>query len=370
MRGLIIWAQSTCRSTMGVYAEIAKMLKVPVVIALWHQSTSDNDIRTVVGLNPNEFGYLPTTFVGEDISRGIQLLNQHRGFAHLFAVYQGSKVWRKLICEAKRRGEFVMVGGEAPCNMSSGFRFVLKEIYLRCILPYKVRSVVKCADKFINFSGDDDHYAKIIGWKQAKIIPFGYFPPPLTQSNFRAREASKPFNILSSGLLTRYRGGDVIVEALRLLKARKVEYRATITQTGELLDGLKKKAAEYSLPIEFPGFITMEELIHRYETCSVYVAAGRHEPWGMRLNDALNCGAPLVISRGMGGVKMVDDYGCGLAFKNGDAHDLADKLEMLATSPTVYSEICAHVAEASRACSPNAKAKEMISFIEYNQQVV
>ena len=39
----------------------------------------------------------------------------------------------------------------------------------------------------------------------------------------------------------------------------------------------------------------------------------------MRLNDALNCGSPLVVSRGMGGVRLVDEYGCGLAFDVGDS---------------------------------------------------
>lgn len=100
-----------------------------------------------------------------------------------------------------------------------------------------------------------------------------------------------------------------------------------------------------------------------YETCSVYVGAGRHEPWGMRLNDVLQCGAPLVVSRGMGGVKMVDDYGCGLAFENGDAEDLARQLESLASDNDLYSDCAAKAVWAARMCSPENKALEILTIL-------
>ena len=157
---------------------------------------------------------------------------------------------------------------------------------MRFVLPIKVMQVIRVAEKFINFSGDDDKYAKIIGWPKEKIMPFGYFPPPLQHSQLRIRTTNKPFTILATGILSRYRGADILVEALRLLSIRGVEYKAIITQDGELLQDLKNRAKEYSLPIEFPGFVPMENLILLYETCSVYVGSGRHEPWGMRLNDA------------------------------------------------------------------------------------
>ena len=363
MKGLVIWAQSSCRSTMGLYEELSRQLQVPVVIALWHYTMNASDIRTVVGLDANEFAHIPTVGVGENWQRGIEILDSHQGYAHLFAVYQGSKVWRRLACEAKRRGETVIIGSEAPCNMASGIKHLLKEIYMRFVLPFKVRQVVRAADRFVNYSGDDDKYAHIIGWEQRKIIPFGYFPPPLQHSHLRIRTGNKPFTILSTGILSRYRGADVLVEALRILSLRGVEYRAMITQNGELLNSLRQKAKRYSLPIEFPGFIPMEDLIGQYETCSVYVGSGRHEPWGMRLNDALNCGAPLVVSTGMGGVKMVRDYGCGLEFANGNAQALADALELLAKDENVYKRCAQNVMGAVDGCSPHQRAKSLVALM-------
>ena len=365
MKGLIIWAQSSCRSTMGLYGEVAKQIGVPVVIALWfyHTKSGQSDNRSVIGLNPNEFAHIPTIPIGEDLARGLKLLDDYAGYDHYFAVYQNSQVWRHLIVEAKERGARVFVGSESPCNMSRGIRYLLKEFYLRYVLKYRICDVVSTAEKFINYSGADDKYALLAGWPKQKIVSFGYFPPPLEGSHFVERVTNTPFVILATGEMSKYRGADVLMNALVLLKKKGVPYKAVITQTGELLPALKRQAESHDLPVEFTGFIPMPDLIALYEQCTVYVAAGRHEPWGMRLNDALNCGAPLVVSSGMGGVKMVDDYGCGLSFKNQDAIDLADKLHLLATDFCAYQNIAGNVRNAMENCSPCIMAKKLIDIL-------
>ena len=366
MKGLIIWAQSDCRSTMGLYDGLIKLIEVPVVVALWFYRKTEAyvDNRMEVGFSNKEFAQIPMMPVGEDYERGLRILDEHPGYTHIFTVFQNSPAWRRLIVEAKRRGEKVIVACESPCNMEKGLRRLLKEAYLRFVLRWKSRAVINAAECFVNFSGNDDKYARMIGWPKEKIIPFGYFPPPIPGSKCVRRTTNKPFRILSTGVLSKYRGADVLVDALRILKGRGVPYTATITQKGELLESLKEKARRYQLPIEFAGFVEMTKLIELYETCSVYVGAGRHEPWGMRLNDVLQCGAPLVVSRGMGGVKMVDDYGCGLAFRNGDAVDLADKLERLATDPALYAKSADCAVRAATVCAPANQACKLRTIIE------
>ena len=366
MKGLVIWAQSACRSTMGLYDEVARQIGVPVAIALWfyHKETGESDNRSVIGFNPNEFSHVQTIPVGEDYDRGHKLLCDCAGYDHYFAVYQNSPVWQRLILKAKQAGVRVFIGSESPCNMSSGYRYVLKEMYLRTVLKYKIRRVVSAADKFINYSGNDDKYALLAGWQKNKIVPFGYFPPGLEGSHFVERVTNKPFVILATGELSAYRGADILMDSLVLLKKRGIDYRAVVTQNGELLPSLKRLTRKYDLPVDFPGFVPMPKLISLYENCTVYVAAGRHEPWGMRLNDALNCGAPLLVSRGMGGVKMVDDYGCGLSFKNNDARDLADKLFLLASDISLYKKISNNVKNAVENCSPRAMAIKLIDILK------
>lgn len=366
MNGLVIWAQSNCRSTMALYRELIRELKVPALITLWHYNKceGDKDIREQVGFSHDEFSDLPIEPVGEDLQKGISVLKSHSKWHQIFCVWQGSPVYRRLIVEAKRFGCSVAVMCESPCNMASGWRRFLKAVYMRFGLPIVAHQVVKSADLFINDSGDDASAAIRIGWKKDRIVPFGYFSPPIPGSMLIHREAKQPFRILATGVMAKYRGADVLVEALRLLKIRGVDYRATITQKGELLNALRSKASEFNLPIDFPGFVEMPDLIRLYETCSVYVGAGREEPWGMRLNDALQCGAPLVVSRGMGGVQLVDRYQCGLDFPAGDAVHLADVLERMATDLGLYRQIADNAMSAAQMIAPAEKAKELIVFIK------
>ena len=362
MRGLLVWAQSSCRSTMGLHRALGQVLGVNTHIALWHYKNANGatDIRAAVGFRGDEFSDVSVIPVGDNYEVGRRILDEHQGWHHLFCVYQGSPNFRRLLVEAKRRGDSVAVCCESPCNMFNGWRKIAKEVYFRTLLRVLSRSVVKSADMFVNCSGNDDIYAKIIGWSEEKIIPFGYFPPPIPGSRCVKRSTPTRLEILATGLITWHRGCDILIEALRILKQKRVCYHATVTQDGPLRSILQRKVEEHRLPVDFVGFMPLEELTHAYESCSVYVGAGRHEPWGMRLNDALNCGAPLVVSEGMGGVKMVKDYHCGLPFRNEDPVDLADKLYLLATDQGVYSSCAENAVIAAEACSPQNKAKELI----------
>lgn len=372
MKGLVIWAQSDCRSTMGLYESVMAQVGVPVVIVLWFYRKTETyvDNRMEIGFSSKEFSHIPMIPVGENYERGLKVLDDYASYTHVFTVFQNAPVWRRLITEAKSRGTKVVVACESPCNMDKGFRWLLKELYIRLVLKWRAQAVIKASSCFINYSGTDDRYARIIGWPENKIVPFGYYPPRIPNSRCVERVTNRPFTILATGVLAQYRGADVLVEALRILKSRGVEYHAIITQEGELLPLLRSKAAQFNLPIDFVGFVSMRELVRLYESCTVYVAAGRHEPWGMRLNDALQCGAPLVVSRGMGGAKMVEDFGCGLVFENENEFDLALQLERLVTDKDLYLRCVQAALDAVTKISPRHQADVLVAEIERRCQNV
>ena len=363
MKGLIIWAQSDCRSMMGVYAALIKELQCPVVVALWFYCTTQGQVtnRNCIGLNGGEFAEIPAINVGENRDAGLKILDDHPGYTHLFAVYQGSPNFRALLLEAKRRGETVYVISESPCNMTPGVRGWFKEhLYLPFVLPMKIKRVVDAAKCVFNLSGDSSRELSAIGWPGEKIVPFGYFPPPIPGANLIERTTNADFHILVTGVMQWHRAPDTVIRSLVLLKKWGVPYRATFTQKGPLLEKLMDMAIKNELPVAFTGFLPMPELIHLYETCSVYVAAGRHEPWGMRLNDALQCGAPLAVSRGMGGVQLVDEYACGVSFNAEDYVDLAHKLRRMIEDETFYLRCARNAFRAATEVAPDVKAKFLI----------
>lgn len=363
MKGLVVWAQSDCRSMMGVYASLVRTLECPVVIALWFYRKTKDQVtnRNCLGLKDDEFADIPTIGVGENRAAGLNILDEHPGYTHLFAVYQNSPNFRFLIAEANRRGEKVFVISESPCNMTPGFKGWIKEhFYLKYILPRKVKDVIRVSEKVFNLSGDSSAALQSIGWPAEKIVPFGYFSPPIPDSKCVKRTTNKDFHVLVTGIMQWHRAPDTVMKALVLLKKWGVPYRATFTQKGPLLESLKQMAEENNLSVTFAGFLPMPELIKLYETCSVYVASGRHEPWGMRLNDALQCGAPIAVSRGMGGVQMVDDFGCGVSFGAEDYVELAHKLRRMIEDEAYYLRCAENAYEAAAKISPEHKAKELM----------
>ena len=110
-----------------------------------------------------------------------------------------------------------------------------------------------------------------------------------------------------------------------------------------------------------PGFVGEDEVVRLYEQCDVFIAAGCDEPWGMRVNDALNFGKPVLESDGMGARKLVEETGAGLVFKSGSAADLAAKLQELMKN---YEHFAARAREAAEKISPTAKARELLAEIE------
>ena len=365
MKGLLVWACSNCRSVMALYRSLAKQLDVPLLVALWETPKGDGlDLRERTGFLKSEFADVQMAVVGEDYLKGLELIDSHSGWHHLFCVYQGAPTFRQLLFEVRRRGLRAGVMCESPCNMSSGLKSVVKRFYLKFILPTKIKPVIRSAEFFVSYSGDASRAARSIGWPRERIIPFGYFPPPIVGSHFVQRRYTKDFTILTTGILSRYRGADVLLRALVLLKAWGLNFKTYVTQTGELLPELQKIAAENKLNVEFTGFLPLGELIQLYQKCSVYVGTGRSEPWGMRLTDALHCGAPLIVSRGMGGVQLVDRYKCGLSFETDDEVDLANKIFELATRTDVYESAAICAVKASQATMPDEQAKELISKID------
>ncbi|HPQ22323.1 MAG TPA: glycosyltransferase [Saprospiraceae bacterium] len=243
---------------------------------------------------------------------------------------------------------------------------IVKSVYLTTILKYKVRSQINAADFIINFSGDADVKLRSIGWKKNNIINCGYYSPPLLESAFTTRESEhwSNFTILMTGRLEWHRNPMVLLKAMHILKLRGISSKAIITQEGPLLERVRQFAHKHKLNVDLRGFVSYDELLYLYQTCSCFIASGRSEPWGIRVNDALHCGAPLLVSEGMGAKKIVKDYGCGLVFSNNDPDDLANKLEYLITDKSRYLAIVNKVKQASLECLPVAMSSRIADEIK------
>ena len=349
MKELVIWAHSECRSTMSLYREVKRQAGVPVTIALWKYGESDDirKLREATGQVHGEYANLDLVPIGEDLQKGRELLKEHcgEGAVHVFCVYQNSPVWRQLILQAKKLGLRVIVYAEAPCEMCVGFKALLKRIYYRLVLPFKVRDVAKAADLFISQSGrmGIDRLARL-GWSMDKIVPFGYASPAEFNHVEQVEHVgSDVLRVLHTGVETPYRDVETLLRAVKILKKKGVSVEVVRTHGG----------------------VPLYELERLYKWADVFVACGLCEPWGMRVNDAIHAGLPVVASSGMGAKMIVEQHGCGSVYKAGNVKALAEVLCRFATDSNFASKCRAAVAQAHDAWLPQNKAKELLNFISH-----
>ena len=363
MKGLQVWADALCRSEMSLYEWLAKSFDVPLRILCENPGTE----RFKLGWDPNEYAHLDIVQSGRTFSERVVQLEEHGDWAQWFDSYQNHELNRRLMVYAKKKRCLVGVGSEAPTNgIRPSIRRAIKEssLFWR-LVARRCREAIDAASFVVNYSGDETSGLLRNGWSADKIIPFGYYPPPMTGSTYRRRELKdwQEFSILVTGVMDWRRGQDDVITAISVLKRMGYSPHVIMTQKGELYSGIEKRVREEHLNVELVGFAEYEDLLRYHSECSVYVASGRREPWGMRINDALNAGSPLVVSRGMGGIKLVNDYGCGRSYYAGDALDLAWQLKSLMDSSESYLSTVEGVSRAVTECSPKAKAQWLAKII-------
>jgi len=365
MLGLQVFSHSYCRSTLAFYESLSKKLNVPLRICL---AKSGLGIRGDVGFTDSEFSHLDIVDVA-DAERAEIALHERSDWHQIFGVYQTMPHIQSVIRFAIKNGYKFGIASEAPCNMfAPGIRRLVKDFYIKKIAKRSLNDIVNGADFIINWSGDDAVSLQGFGWDSSKIIPCGYFSPPLLSSKFVTRDISylESVHILCTGGMTWHRGQELLLESLILLKSWGMPVRSTFTGRGSLESKLRNIAQENNLDCSFPGSVSMADLISLYQSCSLFVAPGRQEPWGMRVNDALNCGAPTIVSRGMGASKLIFDYGFGLTFAANDAVDLAWQIRRLISEPTIYQSICNNLANMHHQILPDSAAERVADRLQHN----
>jgi glycosyltransferase involved in cell wall biosynthesis len=300
------------------------------------------------------------------VKSGIELLDL--GAVHVFSGYQACQAVRELMVEAKRRALCVVEYDEAPCEMCLGVKGALKRLYYAMILPMRVRRAVKAADLFISASGNMGMERLVrLGWKREAIVPFGYasgrlavsgqrlavseeggFEPcrgvegeRLAVSGQRLAVEGTGLRVLHTGIEAKYRGADVLRRAAASLKRRGVELEVKFT--GGKVDA-----------VQLPGL---------YEWADVVVACGICEPWGMRVNDVLLEGLPVVVSDGMGAAMLCDEFGCGCVVPKGDANALAAVLERCANDREFLAHLRRGAKMAAEEITPEKRARVWINKV-------
>ncbi len=345
MTDIVIWAQSVCRSTMALYREVKRQSGCPVTVIVRRSEHGEaaRQLRERQGQGTIAYSDVVDGDWDGGIATGRAILAAHSGVGavHVFSGYQVSEAIRQLIAEAHASGLRTVVYDEAPCPVCVGIKAVLKRCYYRWVLPLKVRKAARTADLFLNASGRSGMKELMrLGWAKEKIVPFGYASEE-TPCRARHVENVGTLRVLHTGVEAEYRDVKTLVRAVASLakNGAKVELRRT------------------------RGSVSPDELTQLYEWADVFVACGLCEPWGMRVNDAIHAGLPVVVSDGMGVAGIVDEFGCGCVYKRGNADELADILGRMARDGEFVRHLESGVKTAHAAYMLNARARVFLEHV-------
>jgi glycosyltransferase involved in cell wall biosynthesis len=146
-------------------------------------------------------------------------------------------------------------------------------------------------------------------------------------------EVSNPKRILHLGRLVKWKRVDLLIEAVSQLSAKHESIELYIIGAGpeeENLKQLAQKAPEGSIKF-LGGIYDPEKLAREIMSSAIYVLAGMG---GLSINEAMAYGKPVICSKCDGTEKdLVIDGVNGFFFKEGDAPDLASKIEILLNDP-------------------------------------
>ncbi len=153
---------------------------------------------------------------------------------------------------------------------------------------------------------------------------------------------------------------EVILSALRLLLAKKMDVSLTITGDGPALAFLKKMANESGIAgsVEFTGKLTGNKLVQEVAAHDALVSASTIETQGLTILEAMAAGIPCIGTDFMAISDTIRDGKNGLLFRPFDAQDLAQKVEKFAGSAALRKRLGANAINTAQKYSAQKIAKE------------
>jgi glycosyltransferase involved in cell wall biosynthesis len=293
-----------------------------------------------------------------------EVLDSSRDAIHVFGgVYAYEKVLYPLR-KACARGYRTAVMQEAPHNSFLGFKWWVKEFYLRVVPPLKTRPLAKHNLFALCLSGASaqaNSSMRRLGWHEKQIFPFGYFSeePPERPHSGNASGRRDPM-FLCTGYLTQNKGQHVLLYALRLLKNSGLRFSCNITGYGPEEARLRNLSKSLHLDdgvVHFKGVIPTDELQALMQSSDIFVAPGLSEPWGIRINEAIQAGLAVVVSDGIGACELVRVSGGGAIFPSGNPERLASALYRFISEPEKLAECKEHSRKYRQRIHPRVAAE-------------
>ncbi|MES0157594.1 glycosyltransferase family 4 protein [Mesorhizobium sp. M0018] len=360
-RKLTVWWGIPCKSAIPVFKSLAEQLDIDILFVALNDLPTH---RKKLGWGIPDFGELSFEVLGANwISKAVALIDDRAGLHIVNGIYHDKRVRYVSHRLVEKNREFGVIM-EAPANLRTGLRRIIKKFVGPIVTPFRTRSVAQKAKFVLSASGDHQRDFERLGFARDRIFRYGYFPdfPAITRKtgpNFDLR-------ILCIGYLEPFKGQDCLLSALAILK-HKIPFECAVTGFGSSESYLLKMRDRLGLQenVKFEGVVSNDKLRELFNWANILIAPGLEEPWGIRVNEALLSGLPVVVSDGVGAKELVEVSGAGELFRAGSPASLADaltrSLARLSNSTELVDKVCAF----QRCITPQAAAAYLAEVLDY-----
>jgi len=163
----------------------------------------------------------------------------------------------------------------------------------------------------------------------------------------RSLSAGEPVKLLTVGRLTEKKGQEYAIKALSNLAEKGLNFEYTIAGEGPQQEHLKALVSRLGLQdkINFTGAVNHDQAIKLYFQSHIFILAsitakdGDQEGIPVVLMEAQACGLPVISTLHTGIPELVKDGKSGFLVPEKNIDQLADKLDILMSSPVRWAEL-------------------------------
>ena len=172
--------------------------------------------------------------------------------------------------------------------------------------------------------------------------------------------------ILYVGRLKRYKGIEIVLDAVARLRGRFPDLRFDVVGIGDHLDALRRRAAALGISdaVTFAGRVSTEEKVARMQAADVLVYTSPKEGWGLSVLEANACGTVVVASDSPGLREAVVDGTTGFLVPHGDADALADRIGRILSDGVLHAHLRAGALEWAARFTWDRAAAETLALLQ------
>lgn len=365
---IVVWWDSPCKGMISVLDELSQ---------IWgndycHVITGDTgEHRRNMGWSDVGACFKNHLIIRRDEEWRCKTLEEFFKYADAIHIFNGitRPIFMHLIKEAQKRSIKHLFMTEAYSNLMSGWKKYIKALYMRWVLPFKVRPYAKHSMGVICLSGKRDfelNQFEQLGFPRTRIFPFGYWTK--SRPHKQVSNAIERVYFLCPGVLEKYKGVDLLLHAIAKLKKinPNASFSVNITGNGSQEIALKMLAKQLSITEEviFHGALPEYDFQKLINNTDVLIAPGRFEPWGIRINEAIQRGEAVICSDGLGAAYLVSEFDGGIVFPSGNVNALANAMNELINSERLAKAKENNILHAEE-ISPKKKARQLYEYLQY-----